>query len=337
MKKVINRPENFVDETMEGIIAAYGDKVKLCNGDKRILLSNYPVREGKVGIVTAGGSGHLPVFLGYVGKGMLDGCTVGNVFASPSAQKMADMIRACDRGSGVLCLYGNYGGDRMNFNMACEIVEMEDDIVTKTVLVRDDVASAPRENADRRRGVAGMVYAFKVAGAAADQGRNLEQVAAAAQKALDHTRTMGVALSPCIVPEVGKPTFSIGEDEIEIGMGIHGEPGIEVRKMMTADELADLMLEKILADMPVAHPSKVSVMVNGLGATPKEELLLVYRRVHQVLTQRGISILLPHIGEFATSMEMAGLSVTIIELDDELEQLLRAPAVTPFYTNANIL
>ena len=337
MKKVINRPENFVDETMEGIIAAYGDKVKLCNGDKRILLSNYPVREGKVGIVTAGGSGHLPVFLGYVGKGMLDGCTVGNVFASPSAQKMADMIRACDRGSGVLCLYGNYGGDRMNFNMACEIVEMEDDIVTKTVLVRDDVASAPRENADRRRGVAGMVYAFKVAGAAADQGKNLEQVAAVAQKALDHTRTMGVALSPCIVPEVGKPTFTIGEDEIEIGMGIHGEPGIEVRKMMTADELADLMLEKILADMPVAHPSKVSVMVNGLGATPKEELLLVYRRVHQVLTQRGISILLPHIGEFATSMEMAGLSVTIIELDDELEQLLRAPAVTPFYTNANIL
>lgn len=337
MKKVINRPENFVDETMEGIIAAYGDKVKLCNGDKRILLSNYPVREGKVGIVTAGGSGHLPVFLGYVGKGMLDGCTVGNVFASPSAQKMADMIRACDRGSGVLCLYGNYGGDRMNFNMACEIVEMEDDIVTKTVLVRDDVASAPRENADRRRGVAGMVYAFKVAGAAADQGKNLEQVAAVAQKALDHTRTMGVALSPCIVPKVGKPTFTIGEDEIEIGMGIHGEPGIEVRKMMTADELADLMLEKILADMPVAHPSKVSVMVNGLGATPKEELLLVYRRVHQVLTQRGISILLPHIGEFATSMEMAGLSVTIIELDDELEQLLRAPAVTPFYTNANIL
>lgn len=247
------------------------------------------------------------------------------------------MIRACDRGSRVLCLYGNYGGDRMNFNMACEIVEMEDDIVTKTVLVRDDVASAPRENADRRRGVAGMVYVFKVAGAAADQGKNLEQVAAVAQKALDHTRTMGVALSPCIVPEVGKPTFTIGEDEIEIGMGIHGEPGIEVRKMMTADELADLMLEKILADMPVAHPSKVSVMVNGLGATPKEELLLVYRRVHQVLTQRGISILLPHIGEFATSMEMAGLSVTIIELDDELEQLLRAPAVTPFYTNANIL
>ena len=337
MKKIINKPENFVDETMEGIIAAYGDKVKLCNGDKRILLSNFPAREGKVVIVTAGGSGHLPVFLGYVGKGMLDGCAVGNVFASPSAQKMADMIRACDRGSGVLCLYGNYGGDKMNFNMACETVELEDDIVTKTVLVRDDVASAPKENADRRRGVAGMVYAFKAAGAAADQGKNLEEVAAAAQKALDHTRTMGVALSPCIVPEVGKPTFTIGENEIEIGMGIHGEPGIEVREMMTADEIADLILEKIFEDMPVASGAKVSVMVNGLGATPKEELLLVFRRVHQALTEKGISILMPHIGEFATSMEMAGMSVTIIELDDELEALLRAPAITPFYTNANIV
>lgn len=337
MKKIINKPENFVDETMEGIIAAYGDKVKLCNGDKRILLSNFPAREGKVGIVTAGGSGHLPVFLGYVGKGMLDGCAVGNVFASPSAQKMADMIRACDRGSGVLCLYGNYGGDKMNFNMACETVELEDDIVTKTVLVRDDVASAPKENADRRRGVAGMVYAFKAAGAAADQGKNLEEVAAAAQKALDHTRTMGVALSPCIVPEVGKPTFTIGENEIEIGMGIHGEPGIEVREMMTADEIADLILEKIFEDMPVASGAKVSVMVNDLGATPKEELLLVFRRVHQALREKGISILMPHIGEFATSMEMAGMSVTIIELDDELEALLRAPAITPFYTNANIV
>lgn len=337
MKKIINKPENFVDETMEGIIAAYGDKVKLYNGDKRILLPNFPAREGKVGIVTAGGSGHLPVFLGYVGKGMLDGCAVGNVFASPSAQKMADMIRACDRGSGVLCLYGNYGGDKMNFNMACETVELEDDIVTKTVLVRDDVASAPKENADRRRGVAGMVYAFKAAGAAADQGKNLEEVAAAAQKALDHTRTMGVALSPCIVPEVGKPTFTIGENEIEIGMGIHGEPGIEVREMMTADEIADLILEKIFEDMPVASGAKVSVMVNGLGATPKEELLLVFRRVHQALTEKGISILMPHIGEFATSMEMAGMSVTIIELDDELEALLRAPAITPFYTNANIV
>ena len=337
MRKIINKPENFVDETMDGIIAAYGDKVKLLNGDKRVLLSAYPAREGKVGIVTAGGSGHLPVFLGYVGSGLLDGCAIGNVFASPSAQSMADMIRACDRGNGVLCLYGNYGGDKMNFEMACETVELEDDIVTKTVLVKDDVASAPKENADRRRGVAGMVYAFKIAGAAADEGRDLDGVAAAAQKALDHTRTMGIALSPCIVPEVGKPTFAIADDEIEIGMGIHGEPGIEVRKMMTADEIAELIVEKILADMPVASGAKVSVMVNGLGATPKEELLIVYRRVWQILKDKGITAILPHIGEYATSMEMAGMSITMIELDDELEALLRAPAASPFYTNSNIV
>ncbi len=337
MKKICNRPENFVDETMEGIIAAYGDKVRLLNGDRRVLLSAYPAREGKVGIVTAGGSGHLPVFLGYVGSGLLDGCAVGNVFASPSAQKMADMIRACDRGSGVLCLYGNYGGDKMNFNLACETVELEDDIATETVLVADDVASAPKDKADRRRGVAGMVYAFKAAGAAADLGLSLKEVADAARKALEHTRTMGVALSPCIVPEVGKPTFSIGEDEIEIGMGIHGEPGIEVRRMMTADEIADLTVGKILEDMPVAPGTRVSVMVNGLGATPKEELLILYRRVHAILTEKGLVPVLPHIGEYATSMEMAGLSVTILALDDELEKLMRAPAASPFYTNANIV
>ncbi len=333
MKKILNKPENFVDEMMEGIIAAYGDRVGLLNGDKRVLVSKYPVKDDKVGIVTAGGSGHLPVFLGYVGDGLLDGCAVGNVFASPSAQKMADMIKACDRGRGVLCLYGNYGGDNMNFDMACEMV---DDIETMTVRVKDDVASAPPENKDKRRGVAGMVYAFKVAGAAAREGRDLKGVAAAAQKALDNIRTMGVALSPCIVPEVGKPTFSIEENEIEIGMGIHGEPGIEVREMMTADAIADLLLDKILTDMPVAEGEKVSVMVNGLGATPKEELLIVYRRLAEVLKEKGIQPVMPHIGEYATSMEMAGLSVTVMRLDEELEGLMRAPATSPFYTNENI-
>ncbi len=336
MKKIINNPVNFVDEVVDGIIAAYGDRLKLHHGDRRIILTNAPVREGKVGIVTGGGSGHLPVFLGYVGRGMLDGCAVGNVFASPSAQKMADTIKACDRGNGVLCLYGNYGGDNMNFDMACETVELEDDIKTRTVRVKDDVASAPSDSAARRRGVAGMVYAFKIAGAAADQGRSLNEVADVAQKALDNIRTMGIALSPCIVPEVGKPTFAIGENEMEIGMGIHGEPGIEVRQMMTADEVTDVIMDKLLADMPLSTGSTVSVMVNGLGATPKEELLIVYRRIHQTLSEKGVRLVMPHIGEFATSMEMAGLSVTIFQLDDELETLLRAPASTPFFTNENI-
>ncbi len=336
MKKIINQPGNFVDEVMEGIVAAYGDRVKLLDGDRRVLLSNTPVREGKVGIVTGGGSGHLPVFLGYVGQGLLDGCAVGNVFASPSADKMARTIKACDRGNGVLCLYGNYGGDNMNFNMACEMVELEDDIKTVTVRVKDDVASAPAEAAERRRGVAGMVYAFKVAGAAAAEGRSLESVAAVAQKALDNIRTMGIALSPCIVPDVGKPTFAIADQEVEIGMGIHGEPGIEVRPMASADELTDIMLDKLLGDMPLAAGDTVSVMVNGLGATPKEELLIVYRHIHARLGKLGVKPVMPHIGEFATSMEMAGLSVTLFKLDGELEALLRAPASTPFYTNENI-
>jgi dihydroxyacetone kinase-like protein len=334
MKKIINKPEDFVDEMMDGIIAAYGDKVKLLNGDKRILLSAYPKKEGKVGIVTGGGSGHLPLFLGYVGQGMLDGCAVGNVFASPSSQKMADMIRACDSGAGVLCLFGNYGGDVLNFEMARETVDF-DDIKTTMALGRDDVASSPKETAEKRRGVAGIVYAYKIAGAAAEKMLNLEEVTAIAQKALDNTRTMGIALSPCIVPEVGKPTFSINDDEIEIGMGIHGEPGIEVKKMMSADEIAELMIAKIHADMPLKQGDEVSVLINGLGGTPLEEQFILYRKIHLLLKDLGVSVYMPHIGEFATSMEMMGLSASVLKLDGQLKELLRAPASTPFYTNAN--
>ena len=335
MRKIMNNVENFADETTEGIALAFKGKVKLIDGDTRILLSDYPAKDGKVGVVTGGGSGHLPVFLGYVGKGMLDGCAIGNVFASPSAQKMADMIKACDRGNGVLCLYGNYGGDILNFDMACETVDFEDDIKTMTVRVADDVASAPKGEEGKRRGVAGMIYAFKIAGAAADNMKSLQEVAAVTEKALTNIRTMGVALSPCIVPDVGKPTFEIADDEIEVGMGIHGEPGIEVRKMMSADEIAELLTGKILEDMPVESGSEVSVMVNGLGATPLEEQFIVYRRIHKILEEKGISVYMPHVGEFATSMEMAGLSVTVFKLDAELKQLLEQDAKTPFYTNYN--
>jgi dihydroxyacetone kinase-like protein len=334
VRKIINKPEDFVDETIDGIIAAYGDRVKLYNGDRRILLSGYPKKEGKVGIVTAGGSGHLPLFLGYVGQGMLDGCAVGNVFASPSSQKMADMIRACDSGNGVLCLFGNYGGDVMNFEMAREMVEF-DDIKTTTALGRDDVASSPPDRADKRRGVAGIVYAYKIAGAAAEKMMTLEEVTAAAQKALDNTRSMGVALSPCILPEVGKPTFSINEDEIEIGMGIHGEPGIEVKKIIGADEIAAIMVERINADMPLSRGDEVSVLINGLGGTPLEEQFILYRKIDLLLRDMGVSVYMPHIGEFATSMEMMGLSASIIKLDPQLKELLRHPASTPFYTNLN--
>lgn len=334
MKKILNTPDSFVQDTMEGIVLAHGDKVKLLNDDFRILVSNYPTREGKVGIVTAGGSGHLPLFLGYVGQGMLDGCAIGEVFASPSAEKMAQMIRACDRGSGVVCLFGNYNGDLFNFQMAMEDVEF-DDIATRAVVAADDVASASHEMANKRRGVAGIIYAYKIAGAAADEGRDLDAVVEVTQRALANIRTMGVALTPTIVPKVGKPGFTIADDEIEIGMGIHGEAGIEVRKMMRADEIAQLIVAKIEEDMPLTASDRVSVLINGLGGTPLEEQYIVYRTVHRLLAEQGVEVVMPHIGEFATSMEMAGLSVTVFKLDDELLELLRAPARTPFYTNIN--
>lgn len=212
---------------------------------------------------------------------------------------------------------------------------MEDGIRTEMVLVRDDVASAPKEEAGRRRGVAGMVYAFKIAGAAAENGGNLDEVAGAARHALENIRTMGVALSSCIVPQVGKPTFFIREDEMEIGMGIHGEPGIEVRGMMTADETAETLMGRIMEDMPLARGDEVSVMVNGLGGTPLEEQLIVYRRVHELLKGHGVRVFMPHIGEFATSMEMAGLSLTVMKLDGQLKGFLAQPARSPFYTNYN--
>lgn len=334
MKKLINQPERFVEEFMEGILLAYGDQVRCLDPEKRVLIRQNPGLVGKVGIVTAGGSGHLPVFLGYVGEGLLDGCTVGNVFASPSAAKMTDTIKACDFGAGVLCLFGNYGGDRMNMELARENADFEG-IKTRQVLVRDDVASSPKESADKRRGVAGMVYAYKIAGAAAAAMKPLDEVADLAQKALDNTRSMGIALSACIVPEVGKATFNVAEDQIEIGMGIHGEPGIEVHKMMTADQVAQTLLDKITGDLPLVRGDEVTVMINGLGATPLEELLIVYRKVALLLQEMGITIYMPHIGEFATSMEMAGLSLTVMKLDAELKALLRAPASTPFYTNHN--
>jgi dihydroxyacetone kinase-like protein len=247
---------------------------------------------------------------------------------------MAETIKACNSGSGVLCLFGNYGGDRMNLEITCEMLEF-DDIKTRKVFVTDDVASSPRESISKRRGVAGMVYAFKIAGAAAETMMSLDEVADLAQKALDNTRSMGVALSACIVPEAGKATFHIEEDEIEVGMGIHGEPGIERRKMMAADDVGETLLERILTDMPIAKGSEVTVMVNGLGATPLEELLIVYRKVALLLQEKGISIYMPHIGEFATSMEMAGLSLTVMKLDAQFKNLLRAPASSPFYTNYN--
>lgn len=328
MKKILNDPKNFVTEMLEGLLKAHPDQLSFAGSDLHCIVRADAPIEGKVALATGGGSGHLPVFLGYVGKGMLDGCAVGDVFQSPSAEQMLEVTKRIHGGRGVVYIYGNYGGDIMNFDMAAEMAGM-DDIEVRTVLVKDDVVS----NADpaKRRGVAGMVFAFKCAGAKADQGGSLDQVEAAAIKALANTRTMGVALTPCIVPQVGRPTFSLGEDEMEMGMGIHGEPGVSRESLKTADEIAVRMLEAIDKELTLARGDRAAVMVNGLGATPPEELYIVYRKVHDQLTDHGVAIHRAYVGEYATSMEMAGCSLTVMKVDDELVALLDHPARTPFF------
>lgn len=330
MKKILNQPADFVPEMLDGLLKAHPDQLTYTEDIHCIVRADAPV-EGKVALATGGGSGHLPVFLGYVGKGMLDGCAVGDVFASPSAEQMLWVTQRIHGGAGVVYIYGNYGGDVMNFDMAAEMAEF-DDIEVRTVLVKDDVASAPPEEADRWRGVAGMVFAFKTAGAKADMGGSLDEVVAVAEKTLANTRTMGVALSPCTVPLAGSPTFTIGEDEMEIGMGIHGEPGMKREKLQTADEIAERMTNAILDDLQPQAGDRLAVMVNGLGATPPEELYIMYRKVHELLNERGLSVYRAYVGEYATSMEMAGASFTFLRVDDELAALLDHPAHTPFFT-----
>lgn len=331
----MNRPDEYVEDAMEGIVAAYGEAIGFYKGDKRVLVSKYHSQKGKVGIVTGGGFGHVPLFLGYVGEGMVDACAVGNVFASPSYVRMEAAIQAADYGAGVLCIYGNYGGDKMNFEQAIEDVELEG-IECRQIRVTDDIASSDVKSGEKRRGVAGIVYAYKIAGAAAYEMRSLEEVTKVTKKAVQNIRTLGFAVSPCTVPEAGRPTFSISEDTIEIGMGIHGEKGIRTSKMMTADEVSELSVGEIEKELSLEEGDEVSVLINGFGATPLEEQFIVYRKVSELLNSKGIKIFMPHVGEYATSMEMAGVSVTIFKLDEELKRLLEVPAATPFYTNLNL-
>lgn len=334
MKKLINDPYAFVDEMLDGVVRAHPGRLKLVGPDKRaVVRADAPVA-GKVAICTGGGSGHLPVFMGYVGKGLVDGCSIGNVFSSPSPDQMLEATRATHGGAGVLYLFGNYNGDKLNFGMAAEMAEMED-IHVETVLVSDDVASAPKGQEERRRGVAGLFFAYKIAGARAEEGASLAEVKAAAELALANTRSMGIALSPCTIPAVGRPSFEIGEDEMEIGMGIHGEPGVRRGKLESADQVVDALLDPILDELALKSGDWVAVLVNGLGATPKEELYILFRRVHQRLSDLGVQVHHdPYVGEYATSMEMAGASLTIMKMNDELKRLLDAPAASPFFAQA---
>jgi dihydroxyacetone kinase-like protein len=330
VKKILNSPQDYVDEMLEGLVAAHPEALCRLGNDGRVIARTGGAVKGKVGIVTGGGSGHLPVFLGYVGEGLLDACAVGNVFAGPRVDDCQAAARAADGGAGVLQLYGNYGGDRMNFDMAQEFLELEG-MQVASVRVADDVASATPAEGSRRRGVAGMVYAFKIAGACAAEGATLQEVTAAAHKAADACRSIGVALTPCVVPESGKASFLIDDNEIEFGMGIHGEPGIWRGAMKTADALADEMLEHLLPEVQLGRGTRVAVLVNSLGATPHEELYILYRRIAKVLADRGATPVMPLVGRYATSMEMAGASLTLMPLDSELERLLKAPATCPFW------
>ncbi|NMB24512.1 MAG: dihydroxyacetone kinase subunit DhaK [Firmicutes bacterium] len=329
MKKFINDPQAFVKECVEGIAVAHSDELRLLDEAMCFVRQDSP-KVNKVAIITGGGSGHLPVFLGYVGYGLCDGVAIGEVFQSPSADQIIAAAEAACSDAGVLFLFGNYSGDVMNFDMASEILDMQG-IICKTVLVSDDVASAPRDSWQKRRGVAGLFFAYKIAGAKAETLANLDEVTRLAEKVVARTRSMGVAVTPCIIPEVGKPTFEIGENEMEIGMGIHGERGIHRGELRPADEVTTKLMDEIIGDLPFESGAEVAVLVNGLGATPLEELYIVYRKVHEILQGAGIRVYRNYIGEFATSMEMGGFSITLLHLDDELKELLDAPAKSPFF------
>ena len=331
MKKIINDPSNFVEESIDGLIKSHPDIYTIAKDNNRVV-TRAKKSTNKVGIVTGGGSGHLPVFTGYVGKGFLDACAVGSVFASPSVDQMFSAIKNANNGSGVLCIIGNYGGDVMNFEMACEMAEAEG-IKTKKIIVADDIASAKISEKEKRRGIAGMIFVFKIAGGIAETGATLDSVFKTATEANNNIRTLGVAVSPCILPEAGKPTFQIGDDEIEIGMGIHGEPGIKREKLRPANHLVDDLYKTIIEDSGIKSNDCIAIMINSLGATPLEELYIVSKRVNENLLNSKINNIKTFVGRYATSMEMAGMSITTLKLNDNLKKYLFQKSECPFWNN----
>ncbi|MEK4803139.1 MULTISPECIES: dihydroxyacetone kinase subunit DhaK [Oceanobacillus] len=331
MKKVMNNPEKVVDEMLEGIMLAYGHSYTKLDNVNGIIKKDL---KDKVAIVTGGGSGHEPLFFGLVGNGLADGVAIGNVFAAPTPNNVQEVARAVDKGKGVLFIYGNYAGDILNFDMAAELLEFED-IETRTVTVTDDVASAPVERKSDRRGIAGDVFVIKVAGAAADKGLSLEEVTEVTQKANDSTLSIGVALSPGTIPDSGEPTFTLADDEIELGMGIHGEPGMERTKLLPADELVTKLMNKLLEESELKSGDEVAVLVNGLGSTTQMELFIVNRKVGQILKEKGIQIHDMDVNSYCTTQEMGGFSISLLKLDEELKELYDAPAYSPYYIKNN--
>lgn len=321
-QKLINDGNNTVDEMLVGVIAAHGDLLWRPATSPRAVVAREGPRPGKVALVIGGGSGHEPTFLGFVGKGLADACAVGNVFASPPPQPVVDAAIAANGGAGVLFMYGNYAGDVMNFDMASEMLAMEG-IEARTVLTTDDIASS--SNLNKRRGVAGNVFIFKAAGAAADLMRSLDEVERIARHANARTFTMGVALSSCSLPQTRRPSFDLPAGEMEMGMGIHGEPGIRRGSLGSANEVTDEIMDRILAEMQASPGERVAVLVNSLGATTLMELYLIYARVAERIAGEGIAIHTTLVGPYCTSLDMAGASITLMHLDDELAALIDHP------------
>lgn len=323
MQRILNNPDNIVDEMLEGFLKVHSDMVEPTENSRVVKAKNIP--EGKVGVITGGGSGHKPAFIGYVGKNLCDAAAVGEICSSPTAVAFLDAAKAADQGKGVACLYGNYSGDNMNVKMAVKMAKKEG-ITVKTVIANDDVASAPKSQREKRRGVAGEILMWKAGGAKAAQGGNLDEVIAAAQKAIDNTRSVGIGLTPCTLPAVGHPNFEIKDGTMEVGIGHHGEPGIEVVPIETADKMAKRMTDIVLPDYPFESGDEVIVLVSGLGATPVMELYVLYNEIEKILKEKEIIIHRAYVGNYFTSLEMSGATLTVMKLDDELKTLMDMPA-----------
>ena len=328
-KKILNDPKKVVAEMIEGLLLANDGRVYKLEGKPALIRTDIP--DGKIALLIGGGSGHEPLFHGFVGKNMGDGAACGQVFAAPSPDVIYEAGKAVHRGKGILFLYGNYAGDNMNFDMAAEMLE-DDGIDVRTVRVRDDVAAAPPERTHDRRGIAGDIYMIKIVGGAASELDSLAEVERVALKAADNVRSMGVAVAAGSIPETGKLTFELADDEIEIGMGAHGEAGIARQKLKPADAVADELMQKILSDMPFKKGDEVALLINNLGATTMMEMLIVNRRIRQILDREGIKVHRTDVGTWLTVQEMAGFSVTLMKLDEELKHYLDLPAESLGYS-----
>ncbi len=320
MQKIINNPSHVVEDMLEGFVKVHKDLVTNTENERVLKYIHTPIA-GKVGIVTGGGSGHKPAFIGYIGRNMVDAVAVGELFSSPPAQMFYDAIKAADAGKGVAVLYGNYAGDNMNVAMAMELAG-EEGIVVKKVVANDDVPSASNTESDRRRGVAGEILMWKAGGAKAAMGATLDEVIAVAQKAISNTRSMGIGLFPCTLPDVGHPNFQIEPGTMEVGIGHHGEPGIEVARLETAAMIAHRMCNVIILDLPFKSGDEVAVIISGLGSTPILELYILFNDVEKIFTEKGIQIYVAYIGNYFTSLEMAGATLTLMKLDEELKQCM---------------